>query len=257
MIEGATVRDVTAALGQLPPWRWPGPPGDALIASLDALRPVIAALSTAATPEPLDRVALRAPVARPRKVVAVRGNHPGEGAGRDGPELFLKAASSVLGPADGVTLRFPDRRVDHEVELVAVVGRRLDRADAREALGAIAGWCIGLDLTLRGPEDRGLRKSLDGHTVLGPWLTTCDEAGAMADAAIELAVNGEIRQRGRSSGLILPPAAVVAEASRWFTLEPGDVVMTGTPPGVGPLAAGDVIECSIEGLGAMRVAVRG
>lgn len=248
---------MTAALEHLPPWRWPGPAGDALVASLDALRPVIAALRTSATPVPLDRVALRAPVARPRKIVAVRGNHPGEGVAGNGPELFLKAASSVVGPADGIALRFPERRVDHEVELVAVVGRRLDRADAREALEGIAGWCVGLDLTLRGPEDRGLRKSLDGHTVLGPWLTTSDEAGSLADAAIELAVNGEIRQRGRSSGLILPPAAVVAEASRWFALDPGDVVMTGTPPGVGPLEAGDLIECSIEGLGAMRVAVRG
>jgi 2-keto-4-pentenoate hydratase/2-oxohepta-3-ene-1,7-dioic acid hydratase in catechol pathway len=256
VVEGDLVRDVSMALERLPPWRWPGPRGDALIAGLDGLRPAIAAALPHAPALPVDDVALCPPVARPGKIVAVRGNYRGDG--RDGaqPELFLKAASSVAGPSAGIALRFPDRRVDHEIELVAVIGRRIERVDAPGALAAVAGWCIGIDVTLRGPEDRGLRKSLDGYTVLGPWLTTSDEATSLADAAIRLAVNGCVRQQGRSSQMVLAPGAIIAEASRWFALEPGDVVMTGTPPGVGPLVAGDVIDCSIEGLGAMRVAVR-
>ena len=256
MVEADRVRDVTQVLDGLPAWRWPGPAGDALIGALAGLRPAIEAALPAAPVLPLGAVTLRSPVARPGKVIAVRGNYRGEGAGDAAPELFLKAASSVTGPGDGIALRFPERRVDHEVELVAVIGRRLERATVAAALDAVAGWCVGIDVTLRGAEDRGLRKSLDRYTVLGPWLTTADEATGVADAAIELAVNGVSRQRGRSSGLVLAPADVIAEATRWFALEPGDVVMTGTPHGVGPLAAGDVVDCSIEGLGAMRVAVR-
>jgi len=255
VVEGDRVRDVTGVLDRLPSWRWPGPPGDALIAALAGLRPAIEAALPGAPVVPLECVTLRSPVARPGKVIAVRGNYRGEGAGA-APELFLKAASSVAGPGDGLELRFADRRVDHEVELVAVIGRRTERATIPAALDAVAGWCVGIDVTLRGAEDRGLRKSLDGYTVLGPWLTTADEATGVADAAIELAVNGRPLQQGRSSQLVVAPAALIAEASRWFALEPGDVVMTGTPPGVGPLAAGDVIECSIDGLGAMRLAVR-
>jgi 2-keto-4-pentenoate hydratase/2-oxohepta-3-ene-1,7-dioic acid hydratase in catechol pathway len=205
----------------------------------------------------VDRVRLQSPVANPGKVIAVRSNYPGGSSGAgDGPQLFLKATSSVAGPGAGIELRMPDRRVDHEVELVAVLGRRVDRVSPPAALAAVAGYCIGIDLTLRGDEDRGLRKSLDGYTVLGPWLTTADEAGGVTDASIELAVNGELRQSGRTSQMTLGVGEIIAEASRYFVLEPGDIVMTGTPPGVGTLTAGDEVYCAIEGLGSMRVQVR-
>jgi 2-keto-4-pentenoate hydratase/2-oxohepta-3-ene-1,7-dioic acid hydratase in catechol pathway len=205
----------------------------------------------------LDRARLQSPVANPGKVIAVRSNYPGApSSADDGPRLFLKASSSVAGPSAGIELRLPGRRVDHEVELVAVIGRRIDRARTAEALAAVAGYCIGIDVTLRGDEDRGLRKSLDGFTVLGPWLTTADEAGGVTDAAIELAVNGTLRQAGRTSQMTRGVGELIAEASQYLALEPGDLVMTGTPPGVGPLAAGDEVYCAIEGLGSMRVAVR-
>jgi len=244
-------------LQRLPAHCWPAPSCDNLIAHLDGLRPWIRAALPAAPTISLDTVRLCAPVANPGKIVAVRSNYAGADSGGGGaPELFLKSSSSLAGPSHGIELRFDGRRVDHEVELVAVVGTRVDRASAARALAAVAGYCIGIDVTLRGAEDRGLRKSLDGYTVLGPWLTTADEATGVADAAIELAVNGVVRQRGRTSQMAFGIGALLAEASRYFALEPGDVVMTGTPPGVGALAARDVIECSIEGLGAMRVAVR-
>ena len=224
VVDGARIRDVTPAVERLPPCRWPSPPGDALIASLGALRPHIQQLLPGAPTVALDRARLQSPVANPGKVIAVRSNYPGASSSADdGPTLFLKASSSVAGPSASIELRLPGRRVDHEVELVAVLG---------------------------------LRKSLDGFTVLGPWLTTADEAAGVADAAIELAVNGELRQSGRTSQMTLGVGAIIAEASRYFVLEPGDVVMTGTPPGVGPLAEGDEVYCAIEGLGTMRVTMR-
>jgi 2-keto-4-pentenoate hydratase/2-oxohepta-3-ene-1,7-dioic acid hydratase in catechol pathway len=256
-VEGARIRDVTPAIGHLPPCRWPSPPGDVLIANLGALRRYVDAILPQAPSVSLDRVRLQSPVANPGKVIAVRSNYPGAAASpAGGPQLFLKASSSVAGPGAGIDLRFPGRRVDHEVELVAVIGARLDRATPDEALASVAGYCVGVDVTMRGDEDRGLRKSLDGFTVLGPWLTTADEAVGVADAAIELAVNGTLRQSGRTSQMTLGVGAIVAEASRYFALETGDVVMTGTPPGVGPLAVGDEVYCAIEGLGTMRVTVR-
>ena len=142
-------------------------------------------------------------------------------------------------------------------ELVAIVGRVCDNAEPASALDCLAGYCIGIDVTLRGDEDRGLRKSLDGYTVLGPWLTTADEAGDPAGRRITLEVNGEPRQDGDTSQMRHGVAELVAFASRYFTLRPGDVIMTGTPAGVGPLEPGDAIACRIEGLGEMNVAVRG
>ena len=257
MVEGAHIRDVTPAVERLPAHRWPMPAGDVLVSHLGALRPCIEQLLPCAPTLALDRARLQSPVGNPGKVIAVRCNYPGAASSADdGPQLLLKASSSVAGPSAGIELRLPGRRVDHEVELVAVLGRRVDRSSPPAALAAVAGYCIGIDVTLRGDEDRGLRKSLDGYTVLGPWLTTADEAGGVMDASIELAVNGELRQSGRTSQMTLGVGEIIAEAARYFVLEPGDVVMTGTPPGVGPLAPGDEVHCAIEGLGSMRVRVR-
>jgi 2-keto-4-pentenoate hydratase/2-oxohepta-3-ene-1,7-dioic acid hydratase in catechol pathway len=248
-------------LERVPAQRWPAPPGDALIAGFADLRPWIEAACAGAPVIELERVSLRAPVANPGKVVAVRGNYRGGEGGDSGsaspePELFLKASSSVAGPGDGVELRLPGRRVDHEVELVAVVGRRVDGPLQAAHHDVVAGYCIGIDVTMRGPEDRGLRKSLDGFTLLGPWLTTADEVAEPGRLEVELAVNGEVCQRGNTSQLLHGVPALLAAAARYFTLDPGDLVMTGTPPGVGPLECGDVVRCSVERLGTMVVKIR-
>jgi 2-keto-4-pentenoate hydratase/2-oxohepta-3-ene-1,7-dioic acid hydratase in catechol pathway len=195
-------------------------------------------------------------------VIAVRTNYRDGAPGAQGdaagasPDLFLKATTSVTGPAAGVDLRWPARRTDHEVELAVVIGHRTERVTIADALESVAGYCIGIDLTLRGDEDRGLRKSLDGYTVLGPWLTTPDEAGRMDDARIRLSVNGVVRQDGRTSDMVHGVAGIIAHASSYFPLLPGDVILTGTPAGAGPVAAGDVIHCAIDGLGEMSVDVR-
>ena len=261
-MRGDRVLDVTSVLADLPERRWPVPPGDALVASLADLRPRIEAACASAADLRLESVSLLSPVARPARVIAVRTNYRDEepptqcGSPAAAPDLFLKSPTSISGPSAGVELRLPGRRTDHEIELAVVIGRRTDRVAASDALAAVAGYCIGVDFTLRGEEDRGLRKSLDGYTTLGPWLTTPDEAGDIADLRISLAVNGTQRQGGRTAGMMHGVPEIIACVSRYFPLLPGDVILTGTPPGAGPVAAGDMLHCSIQNLGDMSVTVR-
>ena len=151
--------------------------------------------------------------------------------------------------------RFLDRRTDHEVELAVVIGRTADRVAAADALAHVAGYCIGLDITLRGPEERSFRKSIDTYTVLGPWLVTADEFGAPVDVGLWLDVGDERRQDANTRDLILSVAQLIEFASSFYTLHPGDVLLTGTPEGVGPIRPGDVMTASIDRIGSMRIAV--
>lgn len=169
--------------------------------------------------------------------------------------LFLKASSSVVGPSRAVEQKFLDRRTDHEIELCAVIGRTAKNVRAAEALHHVAGYCLGLDITVRGPEDRSFRKSLDTYCVLGPWLTTADEIEDAGNIEIELSVNGEPRQKANTADMVLGVAELVEFASGFYTLQPGDVLMTGTPQGVGPIRPGDVMVARGSGLGAMTTVV--
>jgi 2-keto-4-pentenoate hydratase/2-oxohepta-3-ene-1,7-dioic acid hydratase in catechol pathway len=120
----------------------------------------------------------------------------------------------------------------------------------------VAGYCLGLDITLRGTEERSIRKSIDGYSLVGPWLVTADELGDPSDVELMLAVNGEIRQRTSTADLLTGVDGLIAYASTFYTLYPGDLVFTGTPAGVGPLRPGDEIVATGSGLGRMRVTVR-
>ncbi len=137
-----------------------------------------------------------------------------------------------------------------------LIGRQGRDIAAERALDHVVGYAIGLDMTVRGPEDRSLRKSIDSYAVLGPWLVTADEIADPGTLDLELRVNGELRQRSNTRHLIFDVPKLIAYASAAYTLYPGDLIMTGTPEGVGPVVAGDVIEAEIEGIGAMTVAVR-
>jgi 2-keto-4-pentenoate hydratase/2-oxohepta-3-ene-1,7-dioic acid hydratase in catechol pathway len=170
--------------------------------------------------------------------------------------MFLKAGSSLAGAAEGVRLKHLDRRNDHEIELAAIVGKQGRDIREADALQHIAAYCIGLDMTTRGPEERSLRKSVDTYSVLGPWLVTADEFGDPAGVALDLRVNGELRQSANTRDLVLSVPRIIAFASSFYTLHPGDVIFTGTPEGVGPVHPGDVLRCSIERIGEMTVAVR-
>jgi 2,4-didehydro-3-deoxy-L-rhamnonate hydrolase len=155
-----------------------------------------------------------------------------------------------------VTLRFPERRNDHELELVVVMGREGRDIPRADALSFVAGYSIGLDMTLRGPEDRSLRKSLDSFSVLGPWLVTRDSLPDPGDLALRLEVNGRTRQSASTRDLIFDVPRLIEYASSFYRLFPGDLIYTGTPEGVGAVAAGDVLTCTIEQIGTMTVMVQ-
>jgi 2,4-didehydro-3-deoxy-L-rhamnonate hydrolase len=147
------------------------------------------------------------------------------------------------------------RRVDHEIELAIVIGREGYRISRDKAMQHIAGYTIGLDMTVRGAEDRSWRKSYDTFAVLGPWLVTSDEIVDPGKLDLTLKVNGEVRQAANTASLIFDVPRLVEYASSAYTLHPGDVIMTGTPEGVGPVKEGDVLECSVEQIGTMWVKV--
>lgn len=271
LVDNDSVRDVTAALDVLPAVQYPLPPGDLLIANLDAVLKRVQSLAPSARPVPLKNVVLRSPVANPGKVVAapvnyqnhldeVRGDadlhHNNTITTIHKAGLFLKAASSVVGAGDGIQLEMLDRRSDHEVELAVVIGRRARRVKRNDALEYVAGYCIGFDITIRGSEERSLRKSVDTYTVLGPYLVTADEVGSPDDLDLMLSVGGEVRQRSNTRHLIKKVAELIEYASAFYTLFPGDILMTGTPEGVAPIYPGDTIEATISRIGSMKVGVR-
>lgn len=273
LVEAGTVRDVTAALDVLPSYRYPLPPHDVLIANLDAVVARVRAIAPAAAVIPLDGLPLLSPVANPGKIVAapvnykkhlaeVRGDaalhhhNPGHTLTIHDAGVFLKATSSLVGPGEGVEVRRTDRRTDHEVELAFVIGRVANRVPASDALAYVAGYAIGLDITIRGSEDRSFRKSADTYTVLGPWLVTADEIPDPGTLDLQLELNGEVRQTSNTRNLILDVAQLIELASSFYTLHPGDIVLTGTPEGVSPVEAGDRIVATIERIGTMDVRVR-
>ena len=270
LIEGDTVRDVTAALGLLPPARYPLPRHDLMIEHLDAI--AAAARDAGGDARPLSEVRLLSPVANPGKLVAAPVNykaHLDEAIADEATfsrahvrqiqetGLFLKATSSLIGPGEAIRIAHPDRRTDHEIELAVVIGRTCRNATREDALSFVAGYTIGLDITIRGPEERSLRKSLDTYSVLGPSLVTADEFGDPAGRELLLTVDGEVRQRANTRDLIMDVPALIEFASSYYTLHPGDVLYTGTPEGVGPVKPGETIEASIDGIGGMMVAVVG
>jgi 2-keto-4-pentenoate hydratase/2-oxohepta-3-ene-1,7-dioic acid hydratase in catechol pathway len=159
--------------------------------------------------------------------------------------LFLKANSSLVGPGEGIALRHLDRRNDHEVELAVVMGK-----------AGVAGYAIGLDITIRGTEDRSFRKSPDSYTVLGPWLVTADEIPNPGDLDLAITVNGEQRQKSNTKYMILGVPELIEMASSFYTLYPGDIISTGTPEGVSPIVPGDTIVATIDKIGSMEVKVR-
>ena len=272
VIHDNSVRDVTPILDSLPAQRYPFPLGDAFIQALPSLRDKLQAAAKHAPATPLSEVRLLSPVANPSKIIGAPVNyqkHLAEVATDPGLHhqnkahqqaihqsgLFLKATSSVIGPSQPVVIRHPDRRTDHEVELAVVIGKRASRVTKESALDFVAGYCIGLDITVRGPEERSFRKSIDTYTVLGPWLVTSDELPDPSSLDLSITVNKELRQKANTRDLILGVSELIEFASSFYTLLPGDVLLSGTPEGVGPIQPGDVMHARIEGIGEMKVSV--
>jgi len=273
LVEGTVVRDVTSALDVLPSYRYPLPRHDVFIANLESVVSRVRSIASGAQSIPLNQLTLRSPVANPGKIIAapvnyakhldevrtdvqLSANNPANTLTIQKAGLFLKATSSLIGPGEGVVIRRPDRRTDHEVELVIVIGRTADRVSAAEAMAHVAGYAIGLDISIRGTEDRSFRKSADSYSVLGPWLVTADEIPRPGSLDLQLSVNGIVRQQSNTEHMILGVPQLVELASSIYTLHPGDLIFTGTPEGVSPIEAGDRISASIAQIGSMEVVTR-
>ena len=205
---------------------------------------------------PLSQVRLLAPVL-PSKVVCIGKNyadHAAEmgGAPPESPVVFLKPSTSVVGPGDPIVLPRNSDRVDHEAELGIVIGRLCREVPRERAHDVVLGYTCGNDVTARdhqkadGQWTRG--KSHDTFCPLGPWVET---ELAASDVAVRCTVDGEVRQDGRTSALIHDIPAVIEWVTAFMTLLPGDVILTGTPAGVGPITAGSSVSVSIEGLGTL------
>ncbi|MDQ2623871.1 MAG: fumarylacetoacetate hydrolase family protein [Actinomycetota bacterium] len=210
---------------------------------------------------PLAELRLAAPIARPGKVVGAPVNYldhkaeMGEQRTIADYGVFLKASSSVIGPEELIRLPYLDVRTDHEGELAVVIGRTAERVAVADALDHVFGYAPLLDITVRSGEDRSTRKSFDTFTPLGPWVTTADEVVDPGALELRCWVDGELRQSASTSELIYGVAELVAYASHVMTLYPGDVIATGTPAGVGPIAAGQRVAVELSGLGRLEVGV--
>jgi 2-keto-4-pentenoate hydratase/2-oxohepta-3-ene-1,7-dioic acid hydratase in catechol pathway len=272
LVQGDAILDVTPALDVLPSVRWPVPQGDLMIGNLDRVLARVRELAPSAPKKALSQVKLLSPIANPSKIVNAPINYqkhreeghrdPGINHGRDTATkhiwdwgLFLKANSALIGAGEEIALRFPDRRNDHEIELAVVIGKTCNKVRKEDALDYVAGYAIGLDMTVRGPELQSFRKSIDTYAVCGPWFVTKDEIADPNNLDLRLKVNGEIRQDANTRDLIYDVHRLIEYASSFYTLLPGDLIFTGTPEGVSPVKPGDVLSAEIEAIGSFDIRV--
>ncbi len=273
VVIGDKVHDVTEAQTQIRAAARYDMKGDAVIAALPTWRKRIEDMAAKAPGKPVSQVKLISPVARPSKTMAAPtnyGKHIEEmRARRDLPDaaksaspkigtagIFLKSNSAVVGPSEGIPLRFLDRLNEHEVELVVIIGKQGSDIPRDKAKDYIAGYTLGLDMTVRGPEDRSFRKSVDGYAVLGPWMVTAEEIANPDDVTVTLELNGEVKQTADTKDLIYDIGRLIEFASSFYTLYPGDVYYTGTPHGVSPVKPGDVLRVKSAPVGEFDINVR-
>jgi 2-keto-4-pentenoate hydratase/2-oxohepta-3-ene-1,7-dioic acid hydratase in catechol pathway len=270
VIDADTVCDVSAVKDMLPQLSWPFPCQDQFFANFEKIRPRMEALVTCGERRPLSSIRLLSPVANPGRIIGIGQSYMDHVAEarldpilkqqvaerHDQIRMFIKSSAALVGPSEGVALRFLHERNDPELELAIVIGRRCEGVSPEEAPRHIAGYTMGLDMTLRGATPPSGRKSIDSYAVVGPWLVTADELPNANSLFMTLTVNGEIRQRANTKNLLFSLETIVAHASTFYTLNPGDVIMTGTPAGVAAIKPDDVIVAEIEGIGQMTVPIR-
>jgi 2-keto-4-pentenoate hydratase/2-oxohepta-3-ene-1,7-dioic acid hydratase in catechol pathway len=272
VVEDELVYDVTSAVPGASA-RWPPVFMNALIADWTQAEGRIAAARDEASPVALGSVSLLAPNPCPVHVVAAPANyrkHIAEmGAltvtpkGRTAREqgFFLKSSASLTGAARGIELpKGSRRRFDHESELAVVIGRETRNVTRDQALRSVFGYTCLVDVTMRiepdgRAEERVMRKSFETFTPLGPWIVTAAELGDPSNLHNQLFVNGECRQDATTADLIVDVPDLIAFVSSVMTLHPGDVIATGTPSGIGPIAPGDEVAIRIERIGEMRLRV--
>jgi 2-keto-4-pentenoate hydratase/2-oxohepta-3-ene-1,7-dioic acid hydratase in catechol pathway len=240
-----------------------------LIARWDAVKDQVAAAS--GTGVPLSTVHLLAPVQRPGKIFAIGLNYADHIAESkmETPAhqvWFTKAVTSINGPFDPIQIAKDGPYVDYEVELVAVIGKGGRNIKRGDAAAHVFGYCVGNDVTERFWQHRtpqwSLGKSFDTHAPIGPWITTADAVADPHALGLRCFVNGETRQDSNTKNLVVDIWAQIEHLSAAMTLEPGDLIFTGTPGGVGAamdprqfLKAGDVVRCEVDGLGAIEASL--
>lgn len=272
VVEGDQLYEVSEAVPGIGDG-WPPVFMQRLIAHWKELEPRIRAQRARAQAVPRSAVRLLAPVPCPGHVIAAPVNYrkhegelgnravskPGNSANEIG--FFLKTPSSVCGPDSPILLpRGSKRRFDHESELAAVIGRRGRNIPRSQALDYVFGYACLMDITMRlepgqPAEERPMRKSFDTFTPLGPWLVTADEVPDPQAIDNQLWVNGELRQSANTREMTVDIASLIELISSVMTLNPGDVIATGTPQGVGPIQPGDRVRIAIQHVGDMTLQV--
>jgi 2-keto-4-pentenoate hydratase/2-oxohepta-3-ene-1,7-dioic acid hydratase in catechol pathway len=243
-----------------------------LIEEWDTLKPQVEKLAKDGSAVAMDSVKLLAPVPAPRKVYAAPANYHAHRAemeaGAGGSEaaagqhhsgefgMFLKSPSSVVGPQDTILRPYEDRLIHHESELVLVMGKRGSAIPLADSLSYVFGYTCGLDITVRGPEDRSKRKSFDTFSPTGPYIVTADEIADPGDLEISLWVNEDLKQHAFTKDLITDCPNLIANMSWVAATEPGDLLFTGTPDGVGEIKPGDLVSIKISEVGEMSVPVK-
>lgn len=202
----------------------------------------------------------RAPV-RPSKIVCIGRNYAAHAkelgnAVPTEPTIFLKPPSSIVGPSAPIVRPKMSALVHHEAELAVVIGKKLAHATEKEAEAAIFGFTCANDVTARDLQRADGRftraKGFDSFCPVGPFLVDQDQVGPIADLTVTCRVNNEVRQQGSCNAMVFPVPTALAYISSIMTLLPGDLILTGTPEGVGPLVDGDVVEVEISPIGTLR-----
>lgn len=261
VVDGDSVRDVSE-VAEIDPSFWPPVGMVQLIRDFPRRRAAIerAILRTPAVP--LSEVALATPIPWPNKLIAFPVNYFAHGkemassSRADTQGFFLKANTSLSGASEPIVIpELPGKAFHHECELAIVIGfggRHISRADA---LKHVFGYSCLVDVTVRGKQERVMRKSYDSFCPVGPWIVTADEIEDPGNLAMQLWVNEDLRQDANTRDLILDIPGMIEMASSVATLEPGDIIATGTPEGVGPIVPGDVVAIEIERVGRMTLKV--
>ncbi len=262
LVAGERVLDIGAHLPQAPA-AMPD-----ILEALETLRPDLQRLSAQGGGQALTQVWLAAPLQRPGKILALGLNYRDHAleANMALPEhqtWFAKMPTAVNGPFDPIQLPRVSSRLDYEAELAIVIGQRARHVSRAAAPKVIAGYCVANDVSVRDWQLRTTQfvvgKSFDTHCPFGPWITTADEISDPQSLGIRCMVNGEKRQDSNTREMVFDVYAMIEHLTQAMTLEPGDLILTGTPAGVGALgkpsrylAAGDTVRVEIDGLGAIE-----
>jgi len=261
VVAGDRITDISDFV-PLPAGFWPPVGMVKLIAEFETLKPRIEDAVSTRKSVALASVRLEAPVQWPNKLIAYPANYHAHAAEMrssyraDTRGFFLKANSCISGPADPIVLpAITGPEIHHECELAIFIGRGGRGISLERAMNHIFGYGCLMDMTVRGEQERVMRKSFDTFCPIGPYIVTADEISDPATLDLQLTVNGVVKQKANTNDLILDIPNMIVMASSVMTLYPGDIIATGTPAGVGPLAAGDEVTISIAQVGSMTLPV--